>query len=331
MIVENLLSIPMNLPASRAVAASLAGRAAILHHHDPPWQRERFAHITELPPDDRAWAHVTINEPTGREMATRLRPERRLLGHADGHRRRRHRLADAHEDYVAVAAAPPVAAFVGTPTAGSAPLSVAFTSLSTGEIDEWTWSFGDGGTSSSEFPSHVYTSSGSYNVSLTVNGPGGSDTRVMNGYVTVSPAAPDARFSAAPAAGAAPLLVAFTDQTVGQVTSWSWDFGDGATSSMQNPTHSYAANGQYTVSLTVLGPSGVDTETRTDYVNVAGTTPIANFWARPPRAWSRSRSRSRTCPRATSRAGAGTSATATRQPPRTRPTPTRRPATTPCR
>lgn len=70
-VVENLLSIPLNLPASRAVAAELAGRPAVLHHHDPPWQRARFAHITELPPDDPAWRHVTINDLTRREMAER--------------------------------------------------------------------------------------------------------------------------------------------------------------------------------------------------------------------------------------------------------------------
>ena len=49
----------------------LAGRPAILHHHDPPWQRARFAHITELPPDDPAWRHVTINRRTRTEMAER--------------------------------------------------------------------------------------------------------------------------------------------------------------------------------------------------------------------------------------------------------------------
>jgi glycosyltransferase involved in cell wall biosynthesis len=70
-VVENLLSIPLNLPASRVVAEVLRGRPAILHHHDPPWQRERFAHITELPPDDPAWRHVTINRLTEREMAAR--------------------------------------------------------------------------------------------------------------------------------------------------------------------------------------------------------------------------------------------------------------------
>lgn len=70
-LVENLLSIPLNLDASRTLAAVLAGRPAVLHHHDPPWQRERFAHITELPPTDPAWRHVTINRMTEDEFAAR--------------------------------------------------------------------------------------------------------------------------------------------------------------------------------------------------------------------------------------------------------------------
>jgi glycosyltransferase involved in cell wall biosynthesis len=70
-VVENLLSIPMNLDASRAVARQLRGRPAVLHHHDPPWQRERYAHVTELPPHDPSWRHVTINEMTRRQMAER--------------------------------------------------------------------------------------------------------------------------------------------------------------------------------------------------------------------------------------------------------------------
>ena len=70
-IVENLCTIPMNVPAARVVARALHGRPAILHHHDPPWQRTRYAHVTELPPDDAAWRHVTINRLTEREMAAR--------------------------------------------------------------------------------------------------------------------------------------------------------------------------------------------------------------------------------------------------------------------
>lgn len=70
-VVENLCSIPLNLPAARAVADVCRGRPTVMHHHDPPWQRAYFAHITELPVDDPAWRHVVINELTRREFADR--------------------------------------------------------------------------------------------------------------------------------------------------------------------------------------------------------------------------------------------------------------------
>jgi mannosylglucosylglycerate synthase len=71
LVVENLCTIPLNLPAARVVARVLAGRPALLHHHDPPWQRAAHAHVTELPPQDPAWRHVTINHLTARQMADR--------------------------------------------------------------------------------------------------------------------------------------------------------------------------------------------------------------------------------------------------------------------
>ena len=67
-VVENLRTIPLNLPASRVVAGPWPGRPALLHHHDPPWQRSRYADVTELPADDPAWRHVTINELTRRPV-----------------------------------------------------------------------------------------------------------------------------------------------------------------------------------------------------------------------------------------------------------------------
>ncbi len=70
-LVENLLTIPLNLPASRALIPVLAGRPAVLHHHDPPWQRARFVDVTELPPDDPCWRHVTINRLTEGQFAER--------------------------------------------------------------------------------------------------------------------------------------------------------------------------------------------------------------------------------------------------------------------
>ena len=70
-VVENLGTIPLNLPASRVVNEVLAGRPAIFHHHDPPWQRERFAHVSEMPFHASPWAHVTHNRLTPREMLVR--------------------------------------------------------------------------------------------------------------------------------------------------------------------------------------------------------------------------------------------------------------------
>ena len=67
-VVENLCSLPLNPPAAAVVAAVLRSRPAVLHHHDLPWQRERFAGFPP-PPDDPCWRHVTINELSRRELA----------------------------------------------------------------------------------------------------------------------------------------------------------------------------------------------------------------------------------------------------------------------
>jgi glycosyltransferase involved in cell wall biosynthesis len=81
-VVENLLTIPLNLDASRVVAEVLQGRPAILHHHDPPWQRPRFAKVTDLPPDDPHWRHVVINELTLRELRERRDIEATYIANA---------------------------------------------------------------------------------------------------------------------------------------------------------------------------------------------------------------------------------------------------------
>jgi glycosyltransferase involved in cell wall biosynthesis len=67
-IVENLCSLPLNPRAASVVASVCAGRPALMHHHDLPWQRPHLAHLPP-PPDDPAWAHVTINERSRRELA----------------------------------------------------------------------------------------------------------------------------------------------------------------------------------------------------------------------------------------------------------------------
>jgi len=78
-----------------------------------------------------------------------------------------------------------------------------------------------------------------------------------------------ADFTSDTVSGSAPLTVNFTDQSCGITTSWSWDFGDGSTSSEQNPSHTYTNPGTYTVSLTVAGPGGSDKKTEVDFISVS--------------------------------------------------------------
>jgi len=78
---------------------------------------------------------------------------------------------------------PPEANFIASPTSGQAPLTVQFTDMSTGNIDSWLWDFGDGATSRERYPSHTYNYEGTYTVTLTVEGPCGTDTATV--YIEV--------------------------------------------------------------------------------------------------------------------------------------------------
>jgi len=183
----------------------------------------------------------------------------------------------------------PTAQFSGSPTSGQAPLTVQFTDQSTpgsSPVTAWSWSFGDGATSAARSPSHTYTVAGSYTVSLTVTTSAGQDTQTKTSYVNASSSvAPTAQFSGSPTSGAAPLTVQFTDQSTpgsSQITAWLWSFGDGSTSTAQDPSHVYAAAGSYTVSLKVLTSAGQNTQTRTNYVAVSSPVPpTAGFSGSP--------------------------------------------------
>ena len=180
--------------------------------------------------------------------------------------------------YIVVTAPPPVANFSATPTSGTAPLNVSFTDTSTGSINSRTWNFGDGGTSTATNPSHSYAA-GTYTVSLTVNGPGGSDTETKTSFIVVSPpsGAPVANFTATPTSGMAPLNVAFTDASTGTITSRTWNFGDGGTSTAVSPSHLFSAAGSYSVTLTVNGPGGNDSEVKANFIVVSpppGNAPV---------------------------------------------------------
>ena len=171
----------------------------------------------------------------------------------------------------------PVADFVAVPESGYAPLVVAFEDRSAGLITSWSWTFGDGAESSDPAPEHVYETPGTYAVSLTVVGPAGSDSLTLPAAVVAIEPPPTADFEPSVTSGFAPLALGFTSLSSGHITDYAWDFGDGTDSSESDPAHVYPLPGVYTVSLTVSGPSGSGSETKTDLVTVLDATPVAGF------------------------------------------------------
>ncbi|MFC2140988.1 PKD domain-containing protein [Acidobacteriota bacterium] len=164
-----------------------------------------------------------------------------------------------------------VADFTAYPTAGGLPLTVNFTDQSA-MASSWSWDFGDGGTSTEENPTHTYTSSGVYTVTLTASNDCGSDTEVKTNYITV---------------GSAPFVIAdfvadntdiglnnsvtFTDTSLGNPISWSWTFEGGtpAASTLQNPVVTYSTVGTYDVTLVATSAYASDTEIKVDYITVS--------------------------------------------------------------
>ena len=86
-----------------------------------------------------------------------------------------------------------------------------------------------------------------------------------------SETAPIADFSADRTSGTPPLTVQFSDTSLGTVTSWLWSFGDGSTSTAQNPVHTYTVTGSYTVSLTVTNSVGSSTKSVAQYINLVSS------------------------------------------------------------
>ncbi|MEO0474011.1 MAG: PKD domain-containing protein, partial [Bacteroidota bacterium] len=173
---------------------------------------------------------------------------------------------------------PPTAAFVVNPTRDCEPFAATFTESSSGffTLVDWAWDFGDGNTDNGQsIAPHIYTSAGIYTASLTVTDNKGC-TGTISRTVTVDPLPPvefsDFRY------GCAPIGIAFTDETLGTspAVAWEWSFGDGNTSTQQNPTHTYANDGLYTVSLQVTDANGcVFTLVKPDYIRLS--TPVADF------------------------------------------------------
>jgi len=193
--------------------------------------------------------------------------------------------------------APPQADFMASASSGTAPFVVTFNDLSQGTVNARLWDFGDGSYSIEQNPVHTYEEVGTYDVTLVALGLGGQDSLTKSSLIAVGgpgggPTAPVANFSVDRTAGNVPLPVQFTDLSTGDINSWSWNFGDGTTSNLQSPAHTYTAGGIYSVTLLVNGPAGPNVITKVNLIvaNVVGdldvdfvanqTTGAAPFTAR---------------------------------------------------
>jgi gliding motility-associated-like protein len=166
----------------------------------------------------------------------------------------------------------PVANFSATPLSGCAPLAVSFTDLSTGGPYTLQWDLGNGTLSTQANPTTTYLTPGIYTVTLTVSNANGSNTLTRTQYITVNDR-PVVNFRASDSVGCFPLRVNFTDlssSSTGSNTTWDWDFGDGTSSTAQNPFHIYTAAGNYTVTLRVTNSGGCTRVlSKTQYIRVS--------------------------------------------------------------
>lgn len=138
------------------------------------------------------------------------------------------------------------------------PYEVQFSDNSTNAIS-WLWNFGDGTTSTLQNPTHTYSEQQNQNVTLTVTTSGGCSYSYI-GYNAVNFSAMQANWSSAYTTGPFPQTVQFSSLN-SAATSWQWDFGDGTTSTEQNPTHIYLTEGDYVVTLTItVGSCTITTE-----------------------------------------------------------------------
>ncbi|MEP7256017.1 MAG: PKD domain-containing protein [Ferruginibacter sp.] len=163
-------------------------------------------------------------------------------------------------NYITVFAIP-VVNFSATPTSGCIPLPVQFTDLSSAgnsPITTWLWDFGDGNTGNTQNPAHTYSSAGNFNVTLQVtNTAGCSKTLTKNNFIQASNGVTANFTNSLPTGCSLPVTINFTNTSTGPGTfSYAWDFGDGGTSTLPNPSHIYLSTGSYTVTLVVTSSTG---------------------------------------------------------------------------
>lgn len=178
-------------------------------------------------------------------------------------------------NYIRVQA--PVISLRNLPDSGCMPFTKSFsnTLVSSEPASTYLWNFGDGTTSNEATPTHTYTAAGIYPITLIITTPGGcTDTATIARGVIVN-APPQAAFTATPREACARVQINFTDSSLGTVTNWLWDFGDGSTSTAQNPSHQYTDTGYFNIQLIVWNSGCPDTLRIDSFIRIL--PPVARF------------------------------------------------------
>jgi len=158
------------------------------------------------------------------------------------------------------------ASFNVSPSAGVAGVTTFVCTDTSAGATSWSWNFGDGGTSTLQNPTHIYSAPGTYTIQLTANGQSFA-SRVVS---VSSGVASD--FSFTPSNPTTQTNITFTDRSSGNITSWFWNFGDGTSSTLQNPVKRYTIGGNYPVTLTVSTSTGLQS-INSHAVSVTTATP----------------------------------------------------------
>lgn len=172
------------------------------------------------------------------------------------------------KDYINIGLAP-IADFYSDSQTIGVPDSVRFIDRSTRNPTSWLWDFGDGTTSVEQSPTHIYRAIGTYTVTLTAKNNAGSSTKVSTDYIKAG-FGPVAEFTATPQSGPVGTFIRFTDQSRNSPTEWLWEFGDGTSSTDQNPFHQYSRAGDFRVTLTVVNPYSWSSTTKNNFITITG-------------------------------------------------------------
>lgn len=172
-----------------------------------------------------------------------------------------------------------VANFKADFTLGCPPFVVQFYDLSTGSPSTYFWNLGNGTTSTQKNPGTIYFKPGQYTVKLIIRSATGTDSIIKNQYIIVS-SLPIVDFSVSSSSGCAPFDVKFSNLSIagsGTITGWDWDFGDGATATIESPSHQYSVSGDFTVTLRITNSNGCNTIlTKAAFIHV-DPSPVADF------------------------------------------------------